>query len=100
MHLRFFGNIFQRIVFDVLPDFIVVRLIADSVVVKGFLPHGSAELPGNPPFHRTNYRRHRRGGYYPPADLAIVMNRKSHHLYPNDGRAANGRPYEINQTVR
>ena len=39
--------------------------------IEGFLPDWFADLLGNPPLHRTDYRGDRRGGYHPPAGVGF-----------------------------
>ena len=56
-----FYHIFQRIIFDVLPDFVIILLIPKPMVIKGLLPNGCPYLLGNRALKLLYYTGDRRG---------------------------------------
>ena len=47
--------IFERIVLNICPYFVIILLISDSVIIKGFLPNGPANLFRNRSFELLYY---------------------------------------------
>ena len=69
-----FYHIFQRIIFDVLPDFVIILLIPNPVVIKGLLPNGFPYLLGNQTLKLLYYTGDRRGELCLPVLVGIDPN--------------------------
>ena len=64
-------QVFQRIVFDVYTNVLVIVPVAYAVFVKGFLPYGTAGLFGDRAFELFNHPRNRRGELCSPVCISV-----------------------------
>ena len=63
----------QWVIFDIFPNFHIIRLIPYHVVVKKLLPNGMTDLFGNDPFELLHYSGDRRGDHRSSVSIGIDL---------------------------
>ena len=67
-------HVFQRVVIDILPDFVIVPTVTNTVVVKRFLPDCTTSLFADSPFELLYYTGYCRGDLWSPAFVCTYLN--------------------------